>query len=615
MALVGSKKRVALVYGNLPTVEEIDQFMLIADEYDLTVISSESICGYLTQNSYFHNLPCIPLADYEENTTYLPGLENALRGFDVVIIKERLGMYAYQAVKSKWRNRFRLISWVDNAVVRPGEDVTMMRTVRAEVSGAADGFIVQSEAVRNALLLEGIEEKRIACFFPWVETRTIRSGKARAEALGKLGLNDTDFVICHFGQIEWEEGLTDLLNAIKMMQSVDKTLSERLKVILCGIGSYATELRDRTVQMGLERQFLYIAPTREAVQTTLAAADCMYYAVVPARDRIDAEPYRMISAMSVGLPILAPRGILIQEFVGKHRIDFCSQSTESLVKAIKKSAYSKVLRDDVARKCMQSLAGSKEKAERQMRKFFADILKLSISADGGAIDHQVIEVESLINNKQYLQAIDIIESIFKIDNIPLHHRANLLRLIGDSFTKLGDGDAGKNAYQQSLELDPYAPKSYIGLGTVALTKQNYESAVIQFQKAVSLAPDDEMASLGLGLAFQGMGEFNEASNWVVKSLEIRPNNTVALYTLVQVAHERNCFIEAEKALAAFVKEHPGDHNMLYTLGAIRFKAGMMQEALENAEEILKIDPYNDRAMSLRDQIRRSISGKAETFNG
>ena len=50
--------------------------------------------------------------------------------------------------------------------------------------------------------------------------------------------------------------------------------------------------------------------------------------------------------------------------------------------------------------------------------------------------------------------------------MPRHHRSNLLRLIGDSFTKLGDGEAGKNAYIQAIDLDPYSAKSFIGLGTV-----------------------------------------------------------------------------------------------------------------------------------------------------
>lgn len=615
MASVGNKKRVAMVYGNLPTVEEIDQFMLVADEYDISVISSESICGYLTQNSYFQNLPCIALPDYEENTTYLPGLEGALRPFDLVIIKERLGMYAYQTVKAKWRNRFRLLCWVDNAASFPGEDITMMRTIRAEVSGAADGFIVQTDAVRQALTLEGIEPARLQTFVPWVETRSEKTGKSRADALKKLGLGDTDFVISHFGQIEWEEGLLDLLHAIKHLHEEDKTLADRIKVILCGIGSFSTELRDRAVQLGLERQILYIAPNRDAVQTTLAASDCMYYAVIPARDRIDAEPYRMLTAMSIGLPIIAPRSILTQEMTGKHRFDFCSGSPQSLAEAVKKSAYSKVLRTDLAHKCQASLKDQKSKAETQMRKMLNSVFNGAVIVDPNALDHQVLEVESLVNNKQYIQAIDLIESIFKIKDIPVYQKANLYRLIGDSFTKLGDGDAGKNAYLQSIELDGYASKSFIGLGTVALTKQSYESAVLQFQKAISLAPDDEMANLGLGLAFQGMGELNEATNWVVKSLEIRPDNTVALYTLVQISYERNVYTEAEKALSKHISLHPGDHNMLYTLGAVRFKAGLMPSALEVAQKILSTDPYNDRALALREQIEQNLSIKAETFNG
>ncbi len=615
MASVGNKKRLALVYGNLPTVEEIDQFMLVADEYDISVISSESICGYLTQNSYFQNLPCIALPDYEENTTYLPGLEGALKNFDLVIIKERLGMYAYQSVKSKWRNRFRLLCWVDNAVTYPGEDIKMMRTVRAEVSGAADGFIVQSDAVKQALTLEGIEPARLQTFVPWVEVRFEKNPKSRGEALKKLGLGDTDFVVSHFGQIEWEEGLLDLLHGIKLLQVDDPTLADRIKVILCGIGSFSTELRDRAVQLGLERQILYIAPNREAVQTTLAGSDCMFYSVIPSRDRIDAEPYRLLTAMSVGLPVIGPRGVLTQEMIGKHRFDYCSGSPQSLIEAIKKAAYSKVLREDMAHKCKASLKDLKTKAQTQMHTLLNSVFNEAVVVDPNALDHQIVEVETLVNNKQYIQAIDLIESIFKLSEIPVYHRANLYRLIGDSFTKLGDGDAGKNAYMQSIELDSYAPKSFIGLGTVALTKQNYESAVLQFQKAISLAPDDEMANLGLGLAFQGMGEFNEATKWVVKSLDLRPDNTVALYTLVQISYDRNIYDEAEKALTKHVTLHPGDHNMLYTLGAVRFKAGMMEPALEVAQRILATDPYNDRALALREQIEHSLSIKAETFNG
>jgi tetratricopeptide (TPR) repeat protein len=600
-----SKKKLALVYGTLPTVEEIDQFMLINDQFDISVITSESICGYLTQTSNFHNLQCIALADHNDNPTYLPGLEKALGGFDVVVIKERLGMYAYQAIKAKWRHRFRLVVWVDNATAYPGDDIIQMRTIRNEIANSADLFIAQTEAAKQALLVEGVEEARISSYIPFVEGRIQRTAKTRAKALETLGLYDTDFVIAHMGQIEWEENLFDLVHAVKHLQTTDKSLGARLKIVFCGIGSFAGELRERLVSIGLDRQAIYVAPSRNAFEKVMQAADCIYYSTSSARDRLEADPYRIVTAMANQIPLLASRGPLVEEIVGKHRIDFCQGSIAGLAKAIKKSATAKAVVNDVARKNAAVMKELKPKAIREMKSIFNSVLKTTPTIDVSALEHQMQEVESLVLSKQYLAAIDLIESIFQIREIPLHHKSNLYRLIGDCFTKLGDSDSGRTAYTKAIENDQYSPRAYIGLGTVALTKHSYETAVIHFQKAVSLAPDDEMASLGLGLGFQGLREFDESSRWVTKSLEHNPENTAALFTLVQVAHERNKFGEVETAIAKYLTLHPQDYNLAYTLAAIKHKVGKNRDALELVEGIIAVDPYDDRAINLKLQINSS----------
>ncbi len=610
-----AKKKLALVYGTLPTVEEIDQFLLLNGEYDITVITSESICGYLTQTSRFDNLACIALPDHNENPTYLPGLEKALTGFDVVVVKERLGMYAYQVVKAKWRNRFRLVCWVDNLTSFPGEDITHMRTIRDEVSNAADAFLVQSDAVAAALRVEGIEASRLITFAPFVEGRATRTGKARAKAVAQLGLADTDFVIAHFGQIEWEESLFDLVHALKLLEQLDKSLAARTKLVFCGIGSFSTELRDRLVILGLDRHAVYVAPSRAAFETVMTAADCQFFAANPARDRLEGDPYRLVTAIANHVPVLTPRGPLVEEYLGKHRLDFCLGSVDSLAKAIKKAAFAPNLRQDVAIKSAQAYKNKKSKVAAEMSEVFAQIYKATPTVDFAALDHQVLQAESLVFSKQYLAAIDLIESIFRLKEIPVHHKANLLRLIGDCFTKLGDGDAGKTAYTQAIDLDPYAPKSYIGLGTVGLVKGSFESAVIHFQKAITLAPEDEMANLGLGLAFQGMGEIDEASRWVVKSLGVNPENTAAIFTLVQIANERNKFAEADQSLENYLTAHPHDHNMLFTLAAIRHRSGQDVSALNLVERIIAIDPYNERAQALQKQLAHVQGQTAETSNG
>jgi tetratricopeptide (TPR) repeat protein len=615
MAITGGKKKLAIVYGNLPTVEEIDQFQLISQEYDITVVGSESVCGYLTQTCSFQGLPCVALPDYDENPSYIPGLEKALVGFDVVVVKERLGMYAFQVVKAKWRHRFRLVIWVDNATPFPGHDINHMRTVRQEVASAADAFLVQSDLVLQALKIEGIPAKKIIQFPAWTQSRGKRSGKERAQALAKLGLNDTDFVIGHMGQIEWEESLFDLAHAMKHVATLDKSLADRIKLVFCGIGSFASELRDRIVSLGLDRQTVYLAPSREAFELFFTAIDTLYFTPTASRDRVEGEPYRLVSAVLSGVPVMAPRAPIVEELIGKHRLDFCKGSFPSLAETMVKASTAVSLRKDIVQKAQAGFKITREQVASKMIQELTKVLGQNLIINASAVDHQVQEAEALVFAKQYLAAIDLIESLFKVTEMPVFHRANLLRLVGDSFTKLGDGEAGKNAYLKSIELDPYAARSFIGLGTVALTRHSYETAIPQFQKAVSLTPDDEMASLGLGLSFQGLGELHEASRWVVKALQLNPDNTAGIFTLVQISHDRGLYDEAVQALEAYLNIHPTDLNMIYTLAGIKHKVGESRAAGELVTRILAADPYHDRALGLRRQISEEASTKAETFHG
>lgn len=613
----GQKRKLALVFGNLPTVEEIDQFRLLAKGYDVTVVTSESIAGYLTQTSRFQDLKCVPLPDYDINPTYLPGLEKVLNEFDIVVVKERLGVYAYQAVKAKWRKRYRLVIWTDNLVSFPGEDVNQIKTVRREVTNAADLFIVQTDAAKRALLLEGVEPERITKFRPWVEKRATRTSKDKAKALEKLGFTDGDFLIVHFGQIEWEEGLFDLAHGIKLAVEENAELRRRLKIAFCGIGSFAPLLRDRLVALGVDRRVVYVAPSREAFDTLLTAADLMYVSTISSRDRLEGDPYRLLNAMANSIPVLANRAPLVEEYIGKHRFDFCTGSSESIAEAIAKCATAAALRNDIVKKneAVFDNLYHKDKVTKEMEEIFDAMAVKTVSIEPTAIDHQVVEVEAKVATKQYMAAIDLIESIFKIKDIPIHHRSNLYRLIGDCFTKLGDPEAGKNSYIQAAELDPYSAKAYIGLGTVGLTKGSPDIAVLHFQKAVSLAPEDEMANLGLGLAFQGMEELVEANKWVMKSLELNPENAAGIYSLVKIAHDRNEYADAEKVLRKYLTLHPSDHNMMYTLGGILFKLEQYQEVQGIMQAILKLDPADARAQALNKQVAQKLEKDTRVVSG
>lgn len=605
------RPKLALVYGNLPSVEEIDQFQLLRDSYDVFIITSESIADYIAKTTTFNELKCVALPDHDDNPTYLPGLEKALAGFDLVIVKERLGLYAYQAVKAKWRNNFRLAVWVDNLTPFPGEDLDQFRIIRQELANAADAYIVQSSAAREVLLLEGVEPARISFFEPFAATRVKRSQKGRSKAMQLLGLKDGDYLIGHIGQIEFEEELMLFLHGAKAAMNANAALKRRLKIALCGVGSATEELNQRANKLGLAGRLLFVAPGRDAFDTMLMACDALFYSNAPHRDRMEGDPYRLVLAMANKVPVIASRNPLVEEYIGKHRVDFCPGSVESLAAAIEKAAEAKALTNNIANKNISTFEQrfNSERVARRMGAAIADITKRDIRRDYNAIDRAVVEIEVCINNAEYLDAVDRIEMLFKAGSVPQYHQANLLRLVGDCFTRLGDTASAKNAYNKALAVDPFIAKAHIGLGTVALTKNSYDSAVIHFQKSVGLAPNDEMGSFGLGLAFQGLGELNEANKWVVNACRLNPVNVAAVYTLVKLAYDRNSFDDARNALCRYIAEKPQDLNMVFSLAGVEFKSGNTTAAEMLLTQLLAIDPTEARATQLLAQIRGNADAK------
>ena len=411
----GQKQKMAIVFGTLPTIEEIDQFQAIAEQTDLSVISSESVCGFITKSSRFQNLRCLAVPDHDENATYLPGLEKALRDFDIVAIKERTGLYAFQVVKAKARHKFRLVTWVDNLTPFPAEDVEQIRTIRSEVNAATDTFFVQSQAARQTLLVEGIESNRITNVTPWVESHLTRNKKTRAKALEQVGLPEGSIVIAHMGQIEWEEGLLDLINGLKLARDEDPEIARRVRLLFCGIGEFGADLRHALVNHQMDDIVTYVSPDRSGLDAVKQAADFVYLSSVPGRDRVEGDPFRVLTAMTLGIPVIASRSPIVEEYCGKHRIDFCASSPGSISEALQKAVCATALKNNIVSKNRSTVEKqfSQEASKSSFGSFLTALTGSNAAADTMNIEDQIVQAEEYVASKQYLNAIELIESVLK----------------------------------------------------------------------------------------------------------------------------------------------------------------------------------------------------------
>ena len=362
---------------------------------------------------------------------------------------------------------------------------------------------------------------------------------------------------------------------------------------------------------------LFVTPSRDAHHTIMLAADCLYHAPAPHRDRVDCDIYRLVSSMVNKVPVIASRTAIVEETIGKHRIDFCPHSISSLRDALHKAADAKALVGNITNKnlgeCKKRF--NRDRVQLNNLTIFESALKAPANELQQNVDNAVLEIEAKVAAKEYLVAVDRIEELFLRQDIPLHHRGNLYRLVGDCFTKLGNSKEGKNAYAQALDLDPYQAKAHIGIGAIALLQANYDAAIITFQKAVQFSPDDEMASLGLGLAFEGLGEIKEAQKWVVKSLQLKPVNSVALYSLVKISQIDGNFDYAKAALVTYMQLQPEDLDMQYVLAGIEFQTGNIELAQRICDQILAIDPQHQKSAALLKDLSNNEAAVGNSKNG
>lgn len=77
-------------------------------------------------------------------------------------------------------------------------------------------------------------------------------------------------------------------------------------------------------------------------------------------------------------------------------------------------------------------------------------------------------------------------------------------------------DEAIDSYEQTLSINPDFSDAYFNLGIIYLEIQNFEDAKIYFEKALVMNPSHN--KLGLSLALQGLGRYEQAVDAVVKKV-------------------------------------------------------------------------------------------------
>jgi lipoprotein NlpI len=143
------------------------------------------------------------------------------------------------------------------------------------------------------------------------------------------------------------------------------------------------------------------------------------------------------------------------------------------------------------------------------------------------------------------------------------------------------------------------------LGNILLQKGQVDEAIVHFQKALNINPDDPEPQNNLGAALLQKGRIDEAIVHFQKSAEIAPNIAKGQYNLGVVLFQKGRVDEAIAHYQRAVEINPNFAPALYRLSLALFQKGRVEEAITSAQRALQL-AIRQHNISLVNDIQEQI---------
>ena len=168
--------------------------------------------------------------------------------------------------------------------------------------------------------------------------------------------------------------------------------------------------------------------------------------------------------------------------------------------------------------------------------------------------------------------------------------------LGEYYLFMGDLEKALTYYNKALAISSERAEAYLGLATVAVQRNELETAAEHYARAAVLAPSDK-AYAGLALVEMELGRHDAAFEHFGAALVENPTNMFALNGLVQEAYFRSRLDEAlphlENALTVSDTEA-----LRYALAGCLAALGRDEEAKKQLEFLLGSNPQHANAQEL-----------------
>jgi len=251
------------------------------------------------------------------------------------------------------------------------------------------------------------------------------------------------------------------------------------------------------------------------------------------------------------------------------------------------------LQDEVTQKIVSSLAVRLTEDEQSLRTAKCEC---TVNTDAYDLYLRALEYLNRFTEKTNQQARKMFEGAISLD--PTYAQAHAMMaetyLIEWTFGWSLDPSTLEEAWkwsQATLELDASIPEAHSVMGEIYLWKREHQLAVSEFQKALSISPNDANIIAGLGSVMTWSGEYEEGVSLIDKAIRLNPVHPA--HYLWFMGHAYYLMRQHENAIEMFGRAFSlnPDWWPSHVFSAICFvEMGRIDDARASAEKVLELQP-------------------------
>jgi superkiller protein 3 len=189
---------------------------------------------------------------------------------------------------------------------------------------------------------------------------------------------------------------------------------------------------------------------------------------------------------------------------------------------------------------------------------------------------------------------------------PQHHKD-----LGNAFHSSRAYDLALEEFRTALHIDPNYYKAQYNMGNTCFAMERYQEAIICWQKALIIEPKLEHAIYNIAFTYFTMGTqcsnseiakhyFDDAALEFQKAISLRPDNVDSHLHLGLTWYELECYDQSVEEYNKVIEADPEHAYAFYNLGNVYYELGeknpeRYRDALSAFKTAIKLNPEDDKS--------------------